>query len=172
MTRRRIGGGRMVCGSSCVLTSLRIPFSVLVFSGMPEATETYISYQIAPTSSVDAWAPLELKWEEFVHVASEEDAGSPFDPAEPVLGMGFGLDGLESGANTGSLWVDDLQLVGVVTPGEPPTAEAVQVEAPQGEASEAGGSGLPCTGSRDPPCAGAGDDCARAASRGAADGVT
>ncbi len=124
-----------------------VPFTVLLFGGTPEAVETYISYQSAPPSSVEAWAPLGLNWGEFARVAWEEDAGSPFDPAEPVLGMGFGLDGLESGANTGSLWVDDLQLVGVVTPGEPATAEAAQVEAPQGEASEAGGSGLPCTGS-------------------------
>jgi hypothetical protein len=123
-----------------------IPFSVLVFSGTPEAAETYIAYQTSPAASVDAWAPLELTWEEFVRVAWEEDAGSPFDPAEPVQGMGFGLDGLESGANTGSLWVDDLQLVGVVTPGEPPTAEALPVEAPQAESPEAKGSGLPCLG--------------------------
>jgi hypothetical protein len=124
-----------------------VPFTVLLFGGTPEAVETYISYQTSLEPSVDAWAPLELKWEEFVRVAWEEDAGSPFDPAEPVLGMGLGLDGLESGANTGSLWVDDLQLVGVVTPGEAPAAEAPSDEASQGEAPEAGGSGLPCTGS-------------------------
>ncbi len=123
-----------------------VPFTVLVFGGTPEAMETYIAYQTSPASSVDAWAPLGLNWGDFARVAWEEDAGSPLDPAEPVLGMGFGLDGLESGANTGSLWVDDLQLVGVVTPGEPPAAEAPQVDAPQAEMPESGGSGLPCLG--------------------------
>lgn len=123
-----------------------VPFTVLVFSGTPEAIETYISYQASPAASVGAWAPLGLNWGDFARVAWEEDAGSPFDPAEPVLGMGFGLDGLESEANTGNLWVDDLQLVGVFRPGEPPAADAPQVEAPQGEAPEAGGSGLPCLG--------------------------
>ncbi len=118
-----------------------VPFDVLLFAGTPESMETYISYQQAPPASAEAWAPFGLAWGDFTRVAWEENAGDPFNAADRVLGLGFGFDGLEGGANLGSVWVDDLRLTEDGVP-----SAAVAPEEAEDETQAPGGPRLPCIG--------------------------
>lgn len=117
-----------------------VPYTVLLYADSPDSKESYISYQDTPPDSVDGWATVEIPWEDFERVAWEAAAGSPFTRQDQVVGFGFGFDGLESETNAGTLWVDDLALIGGET--------AIEPEAePASEPEEEGGQGLlPCPG--------------------------
>jgi len=52
----------------------------------------------------------ELTWVAFKRATWEADAGTSFNESKPILGVAFGLDGLENASNAGTLWVDDLKL--------------------------------------------------------------
>ncbi len=126
-------------GSPGVLVPLRadragVPYTILLFAGPPESQETYISYQDTPTDSVDGWATVEVPWQTFRRVDWEAEAGTPFARPDRIVGLGFGFDGLEVGANAGTLWVDDLRLIGSES-SSPPEAQP---------AAENQGGGLPC----------------------------
>jgi len=100
-----------------------VPYAVLLYAGAPESPESYISYQDTPTDSVDGWAMVEIPWETFRRVDWEADAGTPFARPDQVVGFGFGFDGLGAGPNTGTLWVDDLSLIGNAAAEAQPEAE-------------------------------------------------
>ncbi|MCJ7434233.1 MAG: hypothetical protein MUO77_12170, partial [Anaerolineales bacterium] len=63
--------------------------------------------------SVNGWIPMELRWEDFHRASWEENADAPFTKANQITGMAFGLGTLPDAPNTGTLWVDDVSLLGM-----------------------------------------------------------
>jgi hypothetical protein len=115
----------------------------------PDGQESYITRYETPPDSVDGWVPVSLTWDKFQRVDWEADAGTPFGKAEQVSGMAFGLSADTGMPNQGTIWIDDLQLIGSQPAGESPelahpTPEtaAEPVEPPTDEPS----SGIPCIG--------------------------
>lgn len=105
-----------------------IPYTVLLYADSAEGRESYIAYQDTPTDSADGWALVEIRWEDFERVAWEADGGTPFSRQDEVVGIGFGFDGLDSGTNAGTVWVDDLGLIGSAAAAEPETGSVSEPE--------------------------------------------
>ena len=115
-----------------------VPYNIILYAGSPDSQETYLNAEETPQDSAGGWASIEIRWSEFHRAEWEDNPGTPFDKPAQVLEMAFGFDGLENANNTGTIWVDDIQLLGTQTP----PSEAPIEEQPQG-----GGGGLPCLGS-------------------------
>lgn len=120
-----------------------LPFDVDLFGGTPGVRTTYIYRSQTPSESVDSWTLVEIRWEDILRAEWEENPGMPFNPAE-VTGFAFGLSTPEQARLNGTLWVDDLSLLGMETgavspsvPEQPGVSE--QPEQPQRPS-------LPCTG--------------------------
>jgi len=125
-------------------------FNVDIYAGNDNEEETYLYTIEAPVASVDGWAPISLRWEDFLRAGWEAGAGTPFAKSDQISGMAFGFDTYEGTGNTGRLWVDNLSLLGAGAPAEtqlqadePPEAVA-EPAAPSNEAPEK--PGLPCGG--------------------------
>jgi hypothetical protein len=118
-----------------------IPYDVDLYAGDPDEPETYMDSADTPTDSVDGWAHIVIPWSDFTRADWEADAGTPFDPTKSVLSLAIGFGGLENSSNTGTLWVDDIELAGQDSAGE------IQPEG-EGETGteDQGGLSLPCTG--------------------------
>jgi len=125
-------------------------FNVDLYAGNDNEDETYLYTIEAPPDSADGWVPISLRWGDFHRADWEPGAGTPFAKPDQILGMAFGFDTYEGTNNTGTLWVDDLSLMGAETPVEaPPSAAqppeaAVEPAAPSNESP--GRPGLPCGG--------------------------
>lgn len=94
-------------------------FNVDIYSGSPESQETYLYTIEAPSDSAEGWIPIELRWLDFHRADWEENAGAPFASPDRVLGLAFGFSTYPDTPNTGTIWVDDVQVIG----GQPPTSE-------------------------------------------------
>lgn len=105
-------------------------FDVDLYSGTADAFKTYSFTIQAEAAGVDGWTEVTVPWHNFLRVAWEESAGAPFDDQAQVSGIGFGLTG------SGSLWIDDLQLITDELPAgsETETSTAVDVQEPTEEA--------------------------------------
>ena len=91
-----------------------------VYAGSSDARETY--YVDLDTSSLGTdWTILQIPWAQFKRVEWEENGGQVFAKPDQVLGIAFGVP--SEGA--GTLWVDDIQLAGVM---DAPAAETVVTE--------------------------------------------
>ena len=124
----------------------------------PEGQESYIFMYETTQESVDGWTPVELSWDQFHRVDWEADAGSPFGKQDQVSGMAFGFSTYEDTPNTGTIWIDDLQLAGSIStaadPEPPEPAPEIETEPggpssdePEGApADDSGGGGIPCLG--------------------------
>lgn len=116
------------------------PFSIAAYGGVPDNLTTFVYFMETPPESEDGWARIELPWSEIRRAEWEAEGRAPFDPSHAV-GLAFGFDGLENDRHTGTVWIDDIQLVETVvaaaptpepaaaapteeptTPPEPPTA--------------------------------------------------
>ncbi len=65
-----------------------------------------------PPEGVDDWALVELPWEDFVKPDWAGEGGpSEFDPSQ-VVGIWFAFGTPDEVRNTGTIWVDDIRLVG------------------------------------------------------------
>jgi len=120
-------------------------FDVDLHTGGSEALQTY-HYTIETTQeSVDGWIPISLQWEDFLRVDWEENAGSPFTNPESVSGMAFGVSTYPDTGNSGTIWVDELALLGLSTDSAegPSPALAEDDSALVAESNEQGFS-LPC----------------------------
>jgi hypothetical protein len=75
---------------------------------------------------VDGWVPVALTWDQFFRAEWEANAGTPFSSPGRLLGLGLGLGTFPDTPNTGTLWIDDLQVLGSQSaqPAQPP-AETV-----------------------------------------------
>ena len=121
-------------------------FDVDIYSGTPEAQETYLYTVEAPDESTGGWVPISLNWSDFNRADWEENAGAPFINPDRVMGMAFGFSTYEDAPNIGKLWIDDLTLL-VSQPApavQPPSEENPPAEA--SEPSEPSGRSLPCSG--------------------------
>jgi hypothetical protein len=109
-------------------------FDIDLYAGPSDNRETYLYTIEAPADSAAGWVPMELRWEDFHRASWEENAGAPFDKANGVLGMAFGMTTLPDAPNVGSFRVDDISLLGAAgsapvvqpAPGEPAEPEATQ----------------------------------------------
>jgi hypothetical protein len=122
-----------------------IPFDVDLYGGDPGGHTTYVLHTETFAESVNDWALIEIRWDDILRTEWEEDPGTPFDP-NLVTGFSIGLSTPENKRLHGTIWLDDLTLLGnqpastVTTPLEAsPPAEAP-------EPSEPAEPSLPCVG--------------------------
>jgi len=137
-------------------------FNVDIMAGDPEGIYSY-SVE-APSESINGWVPISLRWEDFHRVEWEENAGSPLDISQSITGIAFGFNTYLDTPNTGTLWMDDLQLnsgessVESVQQAYPPSTPDEETYPPPVEdettaTPERGGGGLPCGSSITVPLA-------------------
>lgn len=82
-------------------------FDVNLYSGSDDALQTY-TYAIETTNeSTAGWIPVTLRWEDLRRVEWEENANSPFDPSNLVIGIAFGVNA----NNSVAINIDNLALV-------------------------------------------------------------
>ena len=121
-----------------------LAFAITVHGGSLDALTTHEHGLETPPESVEGWALIQVPWDQLLRVPWEADAGTPFDPAQ-AIGLSFAFNGLQDARNSGTIWVDDVQLMEVgqaQTPAPtetspaavPPTPEP-SAEAPAAEAS-------------------------------------
>ncbi len=108
-----------------------IPFNIDLYGGSPGGHTTYVYSIETPAESVGGWAVVEIPWTEILRAEWEENAGTPFDPAH-VAGFSLGLSTPETERLSGTLWLDDLALMGQAAPPvvAPPLAESPSAQAP------------------------------------------
>ncbi len=99
-------------------------FDIDIYTGPEGSTETYLyTIESTPESTQD-WVRMDLRWSDFHRADWEENAGAPFDKADEVTGMAFGMNTPPDAPNVGSFRVDDLMLLGASVPVVvPPPAE-------------------------------------------------
>jgi hypothetical protein len=104
-----------------------IPFDVDVYGGNPEGRTTYVYHTQSPAGSESGWMSVEIPWASFLRAEWEENPGTPINPAE-VTGFSIGLSAPESSRVSGTIWMDDLSLMGnTVSPTQPPTEQSASV---------------------------------------------
>ncbi len=96
-------------------------FEVVVYAGPPDQQATYERSVEAVPESASGWVELSLPWEEFHRVSWEDQAGTPFEQRTQVNSVGLGFNTPPDAPNVGSIWIDDLRLLGA---GSPPPAAA------------------------------------------------
>jgi hypothetical protein len=99
-----------------------LAFAIVAHGGASGALTTYEYKMETSPASVDGWASVQVPWEQVLRVAWEEDAGTAFDPAQ-AMGLSFAFNGSEAGRNSGTIWVDDIQLMEAGEAQEPAAAE-------------------------------------------------
>lgn len=87
-------------------------FDVDLHSGGSDALQTYHFTIETTAESAEGWIPISLRWEDLTRVDWEENAGSPFSNPENVSGMAFGVSTYADTNNTGTIWVDEIALLG------------------------------------------------------------
>jgi hypothetical protein len=87
-----------------------LPFSVSLFSGGPEARQTYLLNQVTPSLYGEYFNSFTNLWWEFLRVDWEENAGSPFEDTGQVTGLAFGLIGNVDSISTGTIRIDNIRL--------------------------------------------------------------
>ena len=104
-------------------------FDVDLYAGSWDDQETYPYTIEVPPEAVDGWVPIALTWDQFFRASWEADAGTPFSSQGRILGLGFGLGTFPDTPNTGTLWFDDLQVLGA--PPDQPSQPPAEQPAPQ-----------------------------------------
>ena len=117
-------------------------FDVNIYSGSPDAQETYLYTVETPADSASSWVPIQLNWADFHRADWEESAGEPFAKPDQVSGMAFGMTTYADTPNTGTIWIDDLYLLGEET--VPAAHEQAPVAEQEEEPEASGGLKLPC----------------------------
>lgn len=87
-------------------------FDVNIYSGPSEDRATYLFSIETTPEMASGWIWFEVPWELLTRVAWEADAGTPLSPTQ-VSGLAFGLNTYPDTPNTGQIWIDDLQLLGL-----------------------------------------------------------
>ncbi len=90
------GGGRM---------------HVDLYTGSGDIRQSYVHEMDIPATGSD-WNQIEIPWQNFTRVAWEENAGAVFDQASEITGIAIGFPEIEGTTNSGTIRVDDLQLLG------------------------------------------------------------
>ena len=92
-----------------------IPFDVDLYGGSPEARFTYIHTMQTPPGSESDWVLVEIPWTQILGAEWEANAGVPFDPTY-TTGFSIGLSPPETERISGTIWLDDLALLGQSVP--------------------------------------------------------
>jgi hypothetical protein len=91
-------------------------FTFLVFSGRPGATTPFEARFETKPDSVSGWRQKAFFWKDLKKASwADADAPSAFDPAR-VTGFGISIGDADGRGNAGTLWLDDIGLVGRTTP--------------------------------------------------------
>lgn len=106
-----------------------IPFDVDLYGGDPGGRTTYVFHTQTPTGSENNWMLVEVPWENILRTEWEENPGTPINPAG-ITGFSFGLSTSVNSRLTGTLWVDNLALMGTETVVAPSPAQS-QPSVPQ-----------------------------------------
>lgn len=80
-------------------------FNVVVYHGDDENRETYL-YPMQLVAGSD-WQQVAIRWQDFKRAEWESADQESLIPGQ-ISGIGFGLDGTESEANNGELWIDEI----------------------------------------------------------------
>jgi hypothetical protein len=99
-------------------------FDIDLYTGGPDARQTYAFTFETPPESAAGWIPVQLLWQDFLRVAWEENGGAPFADPQHVTGVGFGFSSYEGATNAGNLQIDALGLQS--GGGEPPATQAAE----------------------------------------------
>jgi hypothetical protein len=124
-----------------------------LYAGPDGQRETYNFTLELPADSVNAWIPIEMRWENFHRSVWEENADAPFAKSGQVAGFAFGFPTYQDTPNTGTIWIDDVSLLGTNSVAEPTALPAIEpitepAVAPTAEPTKkTGGGGLPCAAS-------------------------
>ncbi|MBI5933688.1 MAG: hypothetical protein HY867_08265 [Chloroflexi bacterium] len=116
-----------------------LSFDVSMYGGSPGGRSTYVYHAQTPTGSDANWVLVQIPWSQIQRAEWEENAGAPFNPAE-VTGFSIGLSAPESARAAGTIWLDDLSLLGT----EPVAQPSAPTESTPPE--ESGGGGFNCGG--------------------------
>ncbi len=88
------------------------PVIIAVYQGDSEAELSTFEYRLeSGAEMVDGWQRVEIAWDQLVQPEWQGDASARFDPGR-AMGMALVFEG-DSGS--GSLWVDDVSLLGTGT---------------------------------------------------------
>jgi hypothetical protein len=70
---------------------------------------------------------VEIPWANFLRAEWEENPGTPIN-SDKVTGFSIGLSTSESSSLNGTIWIDDLSLMGTTSPAtQPPTEQPPSV---------------------------------------------
>lgn len=119
-----------------------LPIDVDLYGGSPGGRSTYVYFMKTPAGSESDWVLVQIPWSQILRAEWEENAGAPFNPAE-VTGFSIGLAIPETERLAGTVWLDDLSLLGT-EPAAPPSApnESTQPEESDGGGFNCGGATL------------------------------
>jgi serine/threonine-protein kinase len=94
---------------------------VLLFGGDPGARVPY-SFKLETTPEmVSGWAEVKIPWGKFVQPEYEASPGTPINPSN-VNGLAFAFNAKPDTLRVGKIWVDDILLTGLATPGAEATS--------------------------------------------------
>ena len=124
-----------------------LPFDVDLYGGSPGAHATYVFRTKTPSGSENNWMLVEIRWADILRAEWEENPGAPFNPAE-VTGFAFGLSSPEQSRQRGTIWVDDLSLLGTAGTGvdTPPATQQPSVPKQPDQTEQPRRPLLPCSG--------------------------
>ena len=120
-------------------TQAGLIFDVDLYTGGYDARETYLYTIEVPSECASGWVPISLNWSDFHRADWEEGAGTPFAKQDQISGMALGFATYPDTSNTGTLWVDDLSLLGTEQePAEvaPPPAQPTEAAAEPAASAE------------------------------------
>jgi hypothetical protein len=86
------------------------PFNFILFSGAIESPETYQALMETPVVYDEGFISFTARWNDFLRVAWESEAGTPFENQGQVIGLAFGVNGNEDTSFVGTFWIDNIHL--------------------------------------------------------------
>jgi len=123
-----------------------IPFDVDLYGGDPGGRTTYVFHMRTPAGSENNWTLVEISWADILRADWEENPGTPFDPTA-VTGFSIGLSTPETERVSGTIWLDDLSLLGITVPTVAPSdQQPTSVPEEPSQTGEPARPSLPCGG--------------------------
>jgi hypothetical protein len=104
-------------------------FDVTAYGGAAEGRATYLFTVETTPEMVNGWVYREFPWNSLLRAEWEANAGAPFDPSA-VNGMAFGFNTYPDAPNAGEIWIDDIRLMGVPSPGMETDTPAIETDTP------------------------------------------
>jgi hypothetical protein len=121
-----------------------IPFNVDLYGGDPGGRTAFTFRTQTPPGSGEDWILVEVRWDQILGVEWEAYSGMAFNP-NAVTGFSIGLSTPETERLAGTIWLDDLSLLGVA-PAFTPAAQITDAPQEPTQTSEETRPSLPCCG--------------------------